>query len=275
MKDLNSTPTYELLNMLLMAYQHFNDELFNDELADCMFTLQREKQTMGYFSRDRWVSTADGRKIHELAVNPAYFARYPLKEVLQTLVHEMAHFWQYEFGTPGRARYHNKEWGDKMESLGLMPSSTGRPGGKRTGDHMADYAISGGLFERSCVTLIDKGFMLPWVDRAAVKPNGPPIDQHSSDIEVMLESGSFDDDDNADEQGEQDNVIPFVVPAPAAEALSRPIAEVSPDFLPEQNTELAAKKQKVKYHCPCGNNVWGKPHLNLICADCEGHFIEQ
>lgn len=40
----------------------------------------------------------------------------------------------------------NEEWADKMEGIGLMPSSTGKPGGSRTGEKMADYAIEGGLF---------------------------------------------------------------------------------------------------------------------------------
>jgi len=36
-----------------------------------------------------------------------------------------------------------------MESIGLMPSNTGRPGGKRTGQRVSHYIIKGGLFEAS------------------------------------------------------------------------------------------------------------------------------
>jgi len=31
---------------------------------------------------------------------------------------------------------------------------------------------------------------------------------------------------------------------------------------------------KVKYSCPCGQNVWGKPGLAILCAKCEAPFQE-
>ncbi|MBM5564638.1 SprT-like domain-containing protein, partial [Klebsiella quasipneumoniae] len=85
----------------------------------------------------------DGGTTDEIAMNPAYFAVCPPEEIMQTLVHEMAHLWQHHFGKPGRRGYHNKEWAERMEEIGLMPSSTGKPGGAKTGDKMADYIIEG------------------------------------------------------------------------------------------------------------------------------------
>lgn len=38
--------------------------------------------------------------------------------MLSTLVQEMVHLWQHHFGKPGRRRYLNKQWADKMDSLG-------------------------------------------------------------------------------------------------------------------------------------------------------------
>jgi hypothetical protein len=49
-----------------------------------------------------------------------------------------------------------------MESIGLMPSS-GQPGGKRTGDMMADYP-SGGRFLAACESLLTSDFSLSWCD---------------------------------------------------------------------------------------------------------------
>ena len=72
----------------------------------------------------------------------------------------MVHQWQAHHGTPGRGRYHNDEWADKMERIGLMPSSTGQPGGRRTGDHMADYAIEGGRFLKACKELVTEEFRI-------------------------------------------------------------------------------------------------------------------
>jgi hypothetical protein len=98
-------------------------------------------------------------------MNPTYFAVVPIIETLQTQVHEMTHLWQHHFGKPGRGRYHNEEWARKMESIGLMPSSTGQPGGARTGDCMADYAVEGGRFLAACQELLTANFTLSWYDR--------------------------------------------------------------------------------------------------------------
>ena len=40
----------------------------------------------------------------------------------------MTHLEQAHFGKPSRNGYHNKEWADLMERVGLMPSDTGAPG---------------------------------------------------------------------------------------------------------------------------------------------------
>lgn len=158
-------PTVTAYAELQKAYDHFNVELFSGSLPDCLLTLQREKKTYGYFSHQRFVHSADGTRTDEIALNPAYFGVVPIKEVMQTIVHEMTHLWQFHFGKPGRARYHNREWADKMEALGLMPSDTGKPGGKRVGDCMGDYSIEGGLFEQSCNRLLTSDYRISWLDR--------------------------------------------------------------------------------------------------------------
>ena len=55
------------------------------------------------------------------------------------LVHEMLHLWQLSYGNPSRGGYHNAEYAQKSEEVGLAPSSTGQPGGKRTGQKMSHY----------------------------------------------------------------------------------------------------------------------------------------
>jgi len=32
---------------------------------------------------------------------------------------------------------------------------------------------------------------------------------------------------------------------------------------------------KIEYSCPCGNTVWGKPGLKIICGECEFDFTEK
>lgn len=44
---------------------------------------------------------------------------------------------------------------------------------------------------------------------------------------------------------------------------------------PLGKSSSSQNKNKVKYSCPsCGTNIWGKPGLNVDCADCEEKFEE-
>jgi hypothetical protein len=156
-------PTQETYSALQTAYEHFNRALFGGTLPECLITLQRkEKRVHGYFWSQRFEEIKSGDKTDEIAMNPQHFKKSAMDSVLSTLVHEMVHQWQAYHGTPSRKSYHNKEWGDKMESIGLMPSNTGKPGGKKTGQQMTHYIIPGGLFERTCATLLSDGFRLAW-----------------------------------------------------------------------------------------------------------------
>jgi hypothetical protein len=75
------------------------------------------------------------------------------------------HHWQQHFGKPSVNRYHNKEWAERMEALGLMPSDTGEPGGKRVGQKVTHYIVAGGAFADSCRELLAGGVKLQWQSR--------------------------------------------------------------------------------------------------------------
>src|ERR1700679_1453731 len=93
------------------AYSHFNRELFGGTLPPCLITMQRHKGAYGYFSGDRFASTADAQDVtDEIALNPAHFANRPTAATLSTLAHEMCHLWQHHGGKQSRNGYHNKEW---------------------------------------------------------------------------------------------------------------------------------------------------------------------
>ena len=121
--------------------------------------------TYGYFSGDRW-SNSDGELADEIALNPEHFGTRSIEDVLSTLVHEMVHLWQHHFGKPGRRRYHNKQWAEKMEAVGLGPTDTGKPGGNRTGESMSHFIVKDGSYAKSVAKLLTRGFELSWVDRA-------------------------------------------------------------------------------------------------------------
>ena len=134
------------------AYNHFNSELFECSLPPVLFTYQRKKKAYGFFCADRFEYRATNELsnklvAHELAMNPTYFKENTEEEILSTLVHEMVHVWQQEEGTPPKNVYHNKEWARKMEEVGLMPSTTGHEGGKKTGVKCSHYIIENGPFQ--------------------------------------------------------------------------------------------------------------------------------
>ncbi len=239
-------PTAEFYELLNQAYQHFNNRLFEDQLPWCMLTLQRSRNTMGYFSPERWVD-GKGYKAHEIALNPAYFARHRVIDVLQTLVHEQSHLWQHLHGRHrSRSGYHNKEWAHKMESIGLVPSSTGEVGGGRTGQSMSDYPEPGGRFLEACMALCQGGYQLKWIDtEPAWQPSSQPRFKNEDD-EMLVE---------------------LLEHAPA---LLRPVttsnASEEINWEPPDKTKALSKS---KYTCvQCHINVWGKPTLNILCGNC-------
>ena len=151
MSDSNTQsikPTRETYDPLQQAYENLNRSLFEGELPNCLITLQRSKKSYGYFCGDRF-GRADGTLTDEIALNPTHFRDRPQEEVLATLAHEMVHLWQHHFGKPGRGRYHNKEWAEKMRSIGLQPTSTGKDDGAETGDVMGHIIVADGPFDRA------------------------------------------------------------------------------------------------------------------------------
>ena len=113
-----TSPTKDFYTALQRAYDYFNKHLFDGGLPDCLITVQREKNSMGFFSANRWVNP-DNSTTHEIAVNPGYFAIYPLIEIFQTLVHEQVHLWQHEFGKPSRKVITTRNGPIKWNPLGL------------------------------------------------------------------------------------------------------------------------------------------------------------
>lgn len=161
-------PTSDQYNAFQKLFTYFNTRLFEDSLPDVFLNFSRKKGAAGFFAANRW-KYVDGKLAHEISINPTSLADGK-QELIQTLVHEMCHLWQREFGKPSRRTYHNQEWADKMESLGLMPSHTGRPGGNRTGQKMSDYLIDGGPLD----TLISQVPDDHWLPLIAIEKEQRP-----------------------------------------------------------------------------------------------------
>lgn len=229
-------PTPQTYAELQQAYDHFNKALFDDQLPACLLTLQREKRTQGYFSSKRFVHRDGQTYTDEIALNPSFFSVVPPKEIMQTIVHEMVHAWQFHFGEPGRRGYHNKEWAEKMEAIGLMPSNTGQPGGAKTGERMNDYSIVGGPFEGACDELLGiTKFSISWLDRF---PPEPPNTGRAGE----------------GRPGGRGGKAIRVVPAELEDAIVLSTGE--------------NRSNRVKQRCPtCGNQAWCKPGMRLACGE--------
>lgn len=149
-------------------HRFFNDRLFDGALPPVMLTFARSGKYLGYFATGRWQLADGGEPLHEIVLNPDFMRARGHKAAVSTIVHEMAHQWQEAFGHPSRRGYHNAEWTAEMERIGLVPSATGLPGGKKTGQRMTHYIDEGGPFDKAFEAM-PKAWLLPFIGLAPVK----------------------------------------------------------------------------------------------------------
>jgi hypothetical protein len=172
-KPTTHTPTRRAYTGLDAAFDHFNRELFGGELPPCLITMQRQARAYGYFSGNRFAVLARPDEItDEIALNPQYFEADKVDIALSTLAHEMCHLWQHHFGKRPSRCYHDKQWAAKMVEIGLIPSDTGKPGGKQTGQKVGDYIEEGGRFARSAAAFLARGDFVLFKDRASLQAQG-------------------------------------------------------------------------------------------------------
>lgn len=232
-----STPTTEIYSALQEAYESLNKSLFDSELPNCMIILKKGRNYHGHYAPLRFQSVNDQGEpevADEIAMNPHSMRRPPI-EVFSTLAHEMVHLWQYHFGKPSRNGYHNKEWADKMDSIGLLPTDTGQPGGRRTGQRMTHYIIPEGKYHTWAQRFLREG-NINW----------------ASSVLMMIADG----------------VIP--VPGPEVDGENT----FGGGHTPSEVEITVKKKQRIKYSC-AKHNVWGKPGLKLSCEECEEAMVPE
>jgi predicted SprT family Zn-dependent metalloprotease len=142
------------------AFDYLNSTLFDGTLPNVFITYQRRAHSGGYFSPARFANRLGDGQHHEIALNPDGFLGRTDEFIVSILLHEMVHLWQHVHGKPPSRAYHDKQWSAKMETLGLMPSSTGMVGGKRTGQSMSHYIAPDGPFTRAFAALAATGWKL-------------------------------------------------------------------------------------------------------------------
>lgn len=202
------------------AKGYFIKTPFEKPLPPILLTLHEHRGSGGYYSPRRWVAREGEYRTYLIAqinISPSILLLEP-KMLMSVLVHELVHHEQYTYGKPGRGGYHNTEFATLMHAIGLISSSTGQPGARRTGDRMSHYILEGGLFEEA-YNAMPKEYILPF------KPH------------VELRGGH----------------------------VPNRLSQIQKD---------ARNKNKTKYTClGCGTAAWGKPHLNVICGQCNTRLV--
>lgn len=142
-------PTRTQFAAYQQLFDYFNHRLFENSLADCMLSFSRRRSSSHtLFTAEQWREEA-GPATAEISLNLKQLSEGEPMEVVATLVRQMVHLWQERYGSPSRNGYFNREWAEKMETTGLIPSATGLPGGRRTGQGIRHYIETEGRFARA------------------------------------------------------------------------------------------------------------------------------
>jgi predicted SprT family Zn-dependent metalloprotease len=228
------TPTQQQFTSLNGAYKYFNRVLFANKLPGCILNFSRLAGTHGFMAPERWKRVGEETfGTHEISLTPTTLYRTPL-EIFSTLVHEMVHLWQWEFGEPSRNGYHNKEWAAKMREVGLIPSDTGKPGGKETGQKMTHYIEEGGRYERAFKKMPQQ-YILPFTSLEGELMK-----------KLLAGTGSSGTDDG----------------------------EGNPKLARLRKLRPPSRKKTKYCCPGCQVNVWGRPSLRIRCEECDELYEE-
>jgi len=259
MKENDKSRYFPIYKELADAYDFYNEALFNNRLPKCIITLSTKVNYFGCFRPNNFISTNNKEeKMHEISLNMYYFALRQLPLTLSTLVHEMCHLKNYEDGEFGKTLcYHNKNFAILMKNIGLIPSATAEPGGKMTGQSMSHYIEEGGKFECKTKELINKGFLLPFVERIYNDVKEYTVDNSNmNSIKKSNKPGYYIDENKEEFKGEE-------VKCGKDENGEEIIKIIKKDV----------KKLKNRYTCKCGFVLYGRPNLDITCNKCNEKFV--
>jgi hypothetical protein len=173
-----SDPTLLLAEQLVRVGSYFNQSLFGNRIRPYIVTPQRARGLAGYFAPQRY-QTRDGSAVFdEIGLNIEIFHTLTLIELFAVIAHELTHSLQFHFGHYSPGGYHNVEFAEWAERIGLHTSHTGAPGGRRTGVRMGHFIVPDGAFARASAKLVAEGGDIFVVDRWAVQRTMRPTHEH-------------------------------------------------------------------------------------------------
>jgi hypothetical protein len=142
-------PTQAQFAAYQQLFDYFNRTLFDSSLPDCMLSFSRRRRSSHtLFTAGQWREEA-GSATPEISLNLKQMSEGEPLEIMATLVREMVHLWQEQYGQPSWNGYYNREWAAKMVEVGLIPSATGETGGQQTGQGIKHYIEVAGRFAQA------------------------------------------------------------------------------------------------------------------------------
>ncbi len=181
-REVASTPSDQHVipaEIVACLYQHVDQmraEFFAGHLPEVVLSFDvTDKRTLGHYHLRR-----NGLGVRwAVNLNPVHFAR-PLYHIVATLLHELAHAWQHEHGTPSKPPHHNKEFREKCEGFGVPTDEGGHDLGVRHGSPFEEYCRRHGVaFPGAPGADADDGADAaeprPLLPEPPVKPNGSKL----------------------------------------------------------------------------------------------------
>ncbi len=146
-REVASTPDdHHVIPAEIVArlYDHVDTlraEFFDGQVPEVVLSFDvTDKRTLGHYHLKR-----NGLGVRwAINLNPLHLAR-PLCRVLSTLLHEMAHAWQFEHGTSAKPPHHNAEFRAKCEAFGIPTDERGHDQGIVRDSPFAAYCARHGV----------------------------------------------------------------------------------------------------------------------------------
>jgi hypothetical protein len=133
--DSPATKMKRIYNELYRAFDHFNKIFTDNKLPKPVITIQESgrKNAYGWFGQGFWFDKELETGVPEINLSAEYVAR-GAEQVLETLLHEMAHFYNAvnNIRDCSSGQYHNKHFKSAAEKFGLKVTREGTRGFCRT-----------------------------------------------------------------------------------------------------------------------------------------------
>lgn len=126
-----ATKMKRIYSELYRAFDHFNKIFTDNSLPKPVITIQESgrKNAYGWFGKGFWYDNDQGAGVPEINISAEYLSR-GVNGVLETLLHEMAHFYNAvnEIKDCSSGQYHNKHFKRAAEMFGLKVERSGTRG---------------------------------------------------------------------------------------------------------------------------------------------------